>query len=394
MDAVPGSGGGDRAGALIAYPSRGRCSSRSACATRVRWAGVKLRLLPPLLVVTALLAGCGGGGPARPAAGTTHAAKPAPGEIAVVGARPVTLAMYERGLAEVRAELTESGSTVPGAGTSAYRAMRTSVIDALVHEAELRIEAEKLGISVEPAEVAARIEAIKRQHFAGSEAKFEQALEQQGVTEADLRESLLDSLLQDKLELALTRSIRATPAQVAAYYARNVAHYTKPATRKVREILVGKSKEALARRIYDELRSGASFAALARRYSQDSSSRDTGGLFTATKGRDVPEFDQAVFAAGSKTGRLLAPVETAAYGWFVIQPLAPIAPATTTPESKVAPAIRKALDASEKQKALTAWAKKVTTSFCAAGRITYEAGYAPSPDPCASAAAPKATTTS
>ena len=38
----------------------------------------------------------------------------------------------------------------------------------------------------------------------------------------------------------------------------------------------------------------------------------------------MPEFDAAVFAPTAKTGVLLKPVNTAQYGWFVIEPLAAI----------------------------------------------------------------------
>lgn len=313
-------------------------------------------------------------------------------DVAVVGSRHVTVAMYEQGLAQERAELEESGDAVPKAGTSEYQAMKSGVVDALVDQGELAIEATKLGVKVTPSEVQAQVAALKKKYFGGSEAQYEVALEQQDLTDADVRANLQVSLLQDKIAAALTKNVTVTAAQVAAYYAKHVSHYTQPETRKVREILAGKNNEKLADRIYAQLKTGASFATLARRYSQDPGSKNSGGLFTATKGQDVPEFDNAVFAASSKTGQLLRPVDTAAYGWFVIQPLAPIVPAKTTPESKVASAIRKTLMANQKQTILNSWEKAVLKSFCSDGQISYQAGYTPSPNPCTSTSTKQTTT--
>ena len=47
-------------------------------------------------------------------------------------------------------------------------------------------------------------------------------------------------------------------------------------------------EQALAEQIYTQLKGGASFATLAKKYSQDPQLKDKGGTFTATKGSDVP----------------------------------------------------------------------------------------------------------
>ena len=351
---------------------------------------MKLRLLP--LIVVVIAAGCGGGGSKHDT--TSQPAKLASDDIAVVGSHHVTVAMYDEGMAEERAELQESGETAPKAGTTQYQEMRSSVIDSLVNQAELAIEAAKLGISVTPAEVQSQVNALKKQYFGGSESKYKLALSEQHLTDADVKANLKSTLLQDKVELALTKNVKASSAQIGAYYKAHASQYTQPETRKVREILAGKNQEKLAETIYKALQKGsATFAALAKKYSQDPGSKDSGGLFTATKGKDVPEFDAAVFAAASKTGQLLQPVNTAAYGWFVIQVLAPIVPGKTTSEAKAAASIRKTLNTSQEQKILTKWGESVAKSFCTSKSISYNPAYTPSPNPCAASAAASQTTT-
>ena len=134
----------------------------------------------------------------------------------------------------------------------------------------------------------------------------------------------------------------------------------------------------LAQSIYEQLKAGGSFADLAKKYSQDPGSKDIGGKFTAKKGQDVPEFDAAVFSA-AKAGTILEPVETAAYGWFVIKLLGPIRPTT---EAQVADTIRGTLEQQDRQQRVSDWVSRVTKSYCSGGKIRYRAGYQPSPDPC------------
>jgi parvulin-like peptidyl-prolyl isomerase len=234
---------------------------------------------------------------------------------------------------------------------------------------------------------------VIKKEFGGSEKKYLAGIKKQGFTDAEVRSTLKERLLEEKLYNEVTKSARATPAEIATYYAENISQYKQPASRKVEEILVGKNKEALAKTIYSDAKAGQSFAALAKKYSQDPGSKNIGGKFTAKQGSDVPEFDAAVFAPTAKTGVLLQPVKTAQYGWFVIEPLAAIVPGTTTSEAKAAPAIRKQLNATKEQQVSNAWLTGVEKSFCSGGKIKYQAGYQPSPDPCAALAAGNVTTT-
>lgn len=73
----------------------------------------------------------------------------------------------------------------------------------------------------------------------------------------------------------------------------------------------------LARQLHQELRAGASFAALARRWSDDSTARRGGDLGAFDKGQMVEPFERAVFALDPDFG-LSEPVESP-YGVHIIQ---------------------------------------------------------------------------
>src|SRR5204862_741637 len=144
-----------------------------------------------------------------------------------------------------------------------------------------------------------------------------------------------------------TASVKASDKDVNAYCRAHKDQY--PPTRDVEEILVGKNKQSLAQSIYTQVKNGGSFTALAKKYSQDPGSKNIGGKFTAQKGKDVPEFDAAVFSK-AKTGTLLQPVDTKQYGWFVIKLLGDAKP---TPESQVAETIRAQLEQQDRNQEMT-----------------------------------------
>jgi foldase protein PrsA len=343
-----------------------------------------LRTLLPLVLFGVLVAGCGGGG--------GGSAKLGADDVAVVSGDHVTQAMFAAALAEERASLKNQGQTVPTAGSTGYAALKSDVVNLLVQQAELAIAAKKDGITVSQAEIAKQLAQLKKTQFANSEKTYLAGIKQQGFTDAMVRGFLAENVLESKLFKRITKGATASKTDIAAYYAANLAQYQTPASRAVQEILV-KNNEKLAGQIYTQLQGGASFAALAKKYSKDPGSADKGGNFTATQGSDVPEFDAAVFAPAAKTGVLLKPVKTKQYGWFVIKPIAPITPAKTTPEAKAEAAIKAQLESNKQKQIASDWAKAMAKSYCSGGKITYQTGYAPATDPCATLETPDQTTT-
>jgi parvulin-like peptidyl-prolyl isomerase len=83
---------------------------------------------------------------------------------------------------------------------------------------------------------------------------------------------------------------------------------------KASHILVEKQSQAL--KVLEELKSGADFRELAKKYSTCPSGKKGGDLGQFGRGQMVREFEQAVFAL--KTGQVSEPVKTR-FGYHIIK---------------------------------------------------------------------------
>jgi foldase protein PrsA len=233
-----------------------------------------------------------------------------------------------------------------------------------------------MGIEISDAKVDKEIARYKKQFYGGSDARYEKAVKQQGLTDEQAREAIRQQLVSQALFKKVTGTVNVSDADIKAYYASHKSQYVQPESREVRHILV--PKKALADSLYAQLKSGANFAALAKKYSKDPGSAANGGKLTVSKGQTVAEFDKTAFSL--KKGELSAPVKTQ-YGYHIIQALSAVKPATTTSLDKVRASIKQQLEQQQKNDKVTKWLADTKKSYCG-GKIKYQVGYQPNPDPC------------
>ena len=120
----------------------------------------------------------------------------------------------------------------------------------------------------------------------------------------------------------LTDQVEVTEDKLHEYFDTHRDEFVATQERKVRHILIesdGKNdaeKKALAEKLPLQLRNGADFAELAKKYSDDPGSAEDGGdLGWVNRGVMVKPFEDAVFAA--EPGKLVGPVKTQ-YGYHII----------------------------------------------------------------------------
>jgi foldase protein PrsA len=223
-----------------------------------------------------------------------------------------------------------------------------------------------------------QVEQIKKTYYQGSEKKFLAALKKDDLTLAELEQyELRPNLLNQQIQNKVTSNVKVSDADAQKYYNQNKASFTTPETREIRHILV--NSKSLADTIETKLKNGASFAALAKKYSKDTGSAAHGGKLCVAHGgtsgvcsQTVAPFDKSAFSL--KTNQISQPVKSV-YGWHVIQALGPIKPAHTQTFSEVKSQIEANLTSQQKQTAWQAWLAKLAKDF--KGKVSYQTGYQP-----------------
>lgn len=119
-----------------------------------------------------------------------------------------------------------------------------------------------------------------------------------GISEQEYRDMVAVNLLREKLRQVLADKVPTTAEQVH-----------------VRHILLDSEEEA--RKVLEELKQGADFAELARKYSKDEETRENGGdLGWLPKGEMEPAFDAAAFSL--KVGEISDVIRTSR-GYHIIK---------------------------------------------------------------------------
>ncbi len=179
----------------------------------------------------------------------------------------------------------------------------------------VKAEAERRGIKFRKAEVARELNTVIKQSF-GNQAGYDKFLKQSGLNQADVELNIVGQLGQTKIVAELQKEQKTpTDQEVQRYFAQRRAQYVQPETRDLRLIKV--ADQATAQKVYDQLKAGGSWKALAQKFSTDDATKANGGIVLgATADTQPPEFGGTVFKA--KSGTLLAPLKTS-LGWYVVR---------------------------------------------------------------------------
>jgi foldase protein PrsA len=166
------------------------------------------------------------------------------------------------------------------------------VLDELITNKLVDQEIRKQGITVATADIDAEIASLKDQYAGGDQATWESVLAQEGVTEAELRETVRRRM---GVEQIIGKDITVTDAELQTYYDANKDYYTEPEQVRASEIVVATLEEAQA--IVTQLKGGADFAALAKEKSISEYSKENGGDLGYFASADQPaDLSKAAFA--------------------------------------------------------------------------------------------------
>lgn len=312
-------------------------------------------------LVSIALAGCGGGDDTVP----TDA-------VAVVDGQEIAKTDYNALIAQAKKSYKNQKRDFPKAGSQEFQTLKNQAVQFLVQREQFEQEAENLDVNVTDKQVDARLAQIQKQYFGGDKKKYEKQLKEQGLTDTQVRNDIRAQIVSEKIFAAVTKDVKVTDKQIEDYYNKNKAQYSQPESRDVRHILV--KTKAKADDLEAQLKAGASFAALAKKHSEDTGSKANGGKLTISKGQTVAPFDKAAFAL--KKNAISEPVKTE-FGYHIIQPLSDTKPETVTALKEVKESIRQQLSQTKKNEAMTTWVDDLKKDY--KDKISYAVGFSPPP---------------
>lgn len=232
--------------------------------------------------------------------------------VAVVNDEIILLSELEAALAPYEKMIQERDLREEVAQQMRYRA-REDVLNELIDRRLTEQKAQALGITVEEADVDAAIEHMKKSLMYTDE-ELRQAIAREGYTMADYRKQIREQILQSRLlSVEVKSKTVVTQEEIEAYYQAHPEKYRAREQYHLRNIIMrppeyGDEEDrqkilAQMEEIHRQLEEGASFAAMARKYSQSSFAEDGGdlGLFAL---KDLSETLQQVIeqtAAGEIT---------------------------------------------------------------------------------------------
>jgi parvulin-like peptidyl-prolyl isomerase len=319
-------------------------------------------LVPAVLAIALAFfaAACGGdGGDSVPA-----------DSVAVVGDRTISKAEFDELIDYAKRSYKSQKRPFPKVGTPEYVQLRDQAMTFLVQRTQFEVKADELGIDVGDKAVDKRIDQYIKERHKGDKKKFEAELKAQGLNSEQARDIIRANLVQEAIFNKVTADVKVNDKEVRAYYDKNKAQYGTPETREVRHVLV--KQKGLADRLYQQLRAGGNWNAIAKKYSEDPASKNKGGRYTATKGQVVPEFQQVAFSIGNMG--IAKPVKTQ-YGWHIIQALGPVKKSKATPFPQVKEAIRQQLLQEKRNKEMEKWVADMRKDL--KDETTYQVGYKP-----------------
>ena len=322
---------------------------------------IRLVFLLALAFAALVVAGCGGGDDSESVPGDA---------IAVVDGNAIAKSEFDGLISQAKKSYKAQKRPFPKVGTAEYNVLKNQAVQFLVQRAQFEQKADELNVEVSDKQVEDRLKQIKKQYFAGNQKRYEQQLKQQGLTDEQVRRDIRAQLVQEGIFKKVTEDVKVTDQQIEAYYNKNKAQYGTPESRDVRHILV--AKKALADQLYTQIKNGADFAKLAKKYSKDPGSKDQGGKLTVSRGQTVEPFDKTAFLLPKDS--VSRPVKTQ-YGYHIIQALSDVKPAKTTPLKDVKASIKQQLLQTKKNEAMTKWVDSTKKEF--ADQTTYQVGFAP-----------------
>jgi peptidyl-prolyl cis-trans isomerase C len=225
----------------------------------------------------------------------------------------------------VKSQYSSRGNTLPPEQTAM---LEQQVLDQLIQIQLLLAKATDADRTAGKTQAATKFEEAKTK--VGSEENLNRRLKAEGLT----KEELLSKWTEAATAEAVAKrdlKVNITDEDVKKFYDDNPSKFEQPESVRASHILLGtkdlntgteltEDKKTAKRKLAEDLlkraRAGEDFAKLAKEYSEDPGSKDTGGEYTFPRGKMVPEFEAAAFSLNTNQ---VSDIVTTQFGYHIIK---------------------------------------------------------------------------
>lgn len=295
------------------------------------------------------------------------------GAIAAVGDGVVTQEQFDEIMAQAKAQYAsqEGAPEFPEEGTASYNQLVASIVSYLVQNELIAQQAEEMDVTVSEKELTDRMAQIEES--VGGAKKLKKLLKQQAVTLEQLEAQVESSMLSDAVKAKVYEDVEISDEKIKEYFENpdNAAQFEQPETRDTRHVLTKTQAQAEeARELLLADASDENWAKVAKEYSTDPGSKDSGGaLGPVSKGQMVAPFEKATWKLD--VNEISVPVKSQ-FGWHVIE-VTKVTPAKTQTFEEAKETIRQTMLYQEQATAWTDWLEQAEKD----AEIAYAAGFDP-----------------
>ncbi len=227
-----------------------------------------------------------------------------------------------------------------------FTSLSSQVMDFLIKAYWYQADANKLGVKVTDAQVQAAFDKAKNQQFPNGKG-YSTLLSQTGQTTQDILYRFRINTIVQKLAAKHTQKV--TQADIQNYYNSHSSQFGAQESRNIRVVLAKTQADAQAAK--NALDKGQSWTTVAKKYSTDPTTKNTGGLLNGvTKSQADPALAAVAFSA--PVNKVMGPVK-GQFGYYVFDVLK-VTPATHQSLAQATALIKQQLTSQQTQNAQTA----------------------------------------
>jgi len=215
----------------------------------------------------------------------------------------------------------------PKPGTPKYEELKETAMNSVLEGVWIRGLADEWGIEVSEAEVAKELKKVKKESFASNK-EFKDFLKESGFTPEDVNERVEIQIFSERIQQQLQDDApQPSQREIENYYeAAKATQFTQQPSRDVRLIVNSdRTKAEEAGELLTNDNTGKNWKTVAKKYSEDPTTKENGGLRNGVQeGIEEEPLDADIF--GVDEGQVIGPVKTKA-GYTVFEVV------NSTPES-------------------------------------------------------------